>query len=109
MAMFTRLAGLSGASGIGAAAYGAHGLKAKDPSLAKSYDNAQKMHMLNSVMLAVVPRLPRPRLTGSLFVAGSALFCGSCYAVALTGDRSYGRLAPAGGFTLIAAWLTLVL
>ena len=33
---------------------------------------------------------------------------GSCYAVALSGDRSTGSLAPVGGFVMIAGWLTLV-
>lgn len=102
-----RLAGLSGASSVGAAAYGAHALHC-DPDLKRSYENAQRMHFVNSVLLVAAPVFARPGLTGLLLVAGTAAFSGSCYAVALTGDRSYGRLAPAGGLTLTAAWLSLV-
>jgi hypothetical protein len=46
---------------------------------------------------------------GALFAGGTALFCGSCYAVAATQDRAVGRAAPVGGTMLIAAWLALAL
>jgi uncharacterized membrane protein YgdD (TMEM256/DUF423 family) len=103
-----RVAGLSGASSVGAAAYGAHAFKG-DSTLQKSFENGQRLHMLHSVMLAMCPMLPRPHLSGCLFLGGIAVFSGSCYAAALTGDRANGRFAPIGGSTLIAAWLSLVL
>jgi uncharacterized membrane protein YgdD (TMEM256/DUF423 family) len=46
---------------------------------------------------------------GALFAGGTALFCGSCYAVAATQDRAVGRAAPVGGTMLMAAWLALAL
>ena len=46
---------------------------------------------------------------GGLFAGGVALFSGSCYAAALSGDRANGRLAPYGGGMLIAGWLALAL
>uniref|UniRef100_A0A6T7KJ55 Transmembrane protein 256 homolog n=1 Tax=Coccolithus braarudii TaxID=221442 RepID=A0A6T7KJ55_9EUKA len=107
--VFGRLGGISGASAIGAAAYGAHGFKPSDKTLVTSFENAQRMHLVHSVMLAVSPRLPRPMLSGSLFALGTAMFSGSCYAVALSGNRSYSKLAPAGGVTLMLAWLTIAL
>jgi uncharacterized membrane protein YgdD (TMEM256/DUF423 family) len=51
----------------------------------------------------------RPNLTGGLTLAGLLLFSGSCYTAALRQDRAFGRLAPYGGFSLIAAWLSLLL
>jgi len=44
---------------------------------------------------------------GGLFAGGITLFCGSCYAAALTQDRANGKLAPYGGGMLIAGWLAL--
>lgn len=44
---------------------------------------------------------------GGLAAAGILLFSGSCYAAALTGNRSNGKLAPFGGFSFIFAWLAL--
>ena len=109
MALITRLAGLSGATAVGAAAYGAHGLNDLDPALKRAFDNGNRMHLVHSVMLAVCPKLPRPMLSGGLFFAGTAVFSGSCYAAALSGDRANGKLAPIGGSTLILGWLSLCL
>ena len=105
-----RIAGLSGASWVGMAAYGAHGLKGVDSSLQKAFDNGNKMHGMHSIMLAVTPLLKRPHIAGALFSTGTAIFSGSCYAVALTKDREkYGGFAPYGGSLLILGWLSLVI
>ena len=109
MALITRLAGFSGASAVGAAAYRAHGLNDLDPALKKAFDNGNRMHLVHSVMLAVCPTLKRPMASGALFFTGTAIFSGSCYAAALSGDRANGKLAPIGGSTLILGWLSLVL
>ena len=50
-----------------------------------------------------------PRATLALFSLGIAVFSGSCYAAALSGDRAMGKLAPLGGTTLIAAWMSLAI
>lgn len=106
--VWTRIAGVSGASSIGLAAYGAHGLHL-DATLKNTFDNGNKMHLTHSVMLAMCPTLRRPNLSGALFSFGIAVFSGSCYAAALTKDRSNGRFAPIGGTALIVGWLTLIL
>lgn len=109
--IWRRLAGLSGASWVGAAAYGAHGLQGLDPIQMKTWDNGNKMHGMHSIMLAMVPtlKLKAPHLSGAFFLAGTAVFSGSCYAAVLTKDRANGRFAPIGGTGLIVAWLTLLL
>mmetsp|Transcript_28983 Transcript_28983/g.90221 ORF Transcript_28983/g.90221 Transcript_28983/m.90221 type:complete len:115 (+) Transcript_28983:92-436(+) len=108
-ALWRRVAGLAGASSVAAAAYGAHGLKVEDDKLVQTYQNGKNLHMLHSVMIAVGPLVARwPHATGALFSAGVAVFSGSCYASALTGERSWGRFAPVGGSTLILAWLSLL-
>lgn len=104
-----RIAGLSGASSVALAAYGAHALKVDgDPQRKVAFENANKSHMVNSVALALCPTLKRPAVSGGLFVAGTLIFSGSCYAYALSGDRKFSKLAPIGGFTMIGAWLSLV-
>ena len=108
-AIWTRVAGLSGASSVGLAAYGAHGLKDASPELVKTFDSGSRLHMVHSVMLAVCPLLRYPHLAGTLFLSGIVGFSGSCYTAALTADRSRGRFAPYGGTALIVGWLSLVL
>lgn len=46
---------------------------------------------------------------GSLLLVGMGLFCGSCYAFALTGNPSVKYGAPFGGTVLILAWLSVLL
>eukprot|EP00933_Yihiella_yeosuensis_P011808 TRINITY_DN11953_c0_g1_i1.p1 TRINITY_DN11953_c0_g1~~TRINITY_DN11953_c0_g1_i1.p1 ORF type:complete len:131 (+),score=17.12 TRINITY_DN11953_c0_g1_i1:46-393(+) len=108
--IWRRVAGLSGATSIAAAAYGAHGFKPSDEKFVQAFQNGKNLHMLHSVMIIVGPLVARwPHATGVLFSTGTAMFSGSCYASALTEDRSLGRLAPIGGGTLILAWLSLIL
>lgn len=46
---------------------------------------------------------------GWLFVAGTVLFSGSLYALALTGHRRWGAVAPAGGACFLLGWTALAL
>ena len=91
------------------AAYGAHGLKSNDPALKVTMENGVRLHMVHSVMLAICPLLPRPALSGALFLGGIAGFSGSCYAAVLTQDRQNGKFAPVGGTLLMLGWLSLIL
>ena len=109
---WVRLAGLSGASSVGMAAYGAHGVSHLDSQFKMVFDNGNKLHMAHSMAVLAgassVKCLRAPSLTLGLFTAGIGLFAGSCYGAALTENRSNGRLAPVGGTALIAAWLSLI-
>ncbi len=46
---------------------------------------------------------------GGLFLAGTALFSGSLYALALTGVRGLGLVTPFGGVAFVAGWIALAL
>jgi uncharacterized membrane protein YgdD (TMEM256/DUF423 family) len=46
---------------------------------------------------------------GWLFVAGTILFSGSLYVLALTGIKWLGAITPLGGVAFIAGWVCLVL
>jgi uncharacterized membrane protein YgdD (TMEM256/DUF423 family) len=56
-----------------------------------------------------VTRWPGPWVTsaGWLFVAGTVLFSGSLYLLALTGVRALGAITPFGGLAFILGWLAL--
>ncbi|KAF5835481.1 hypothetical protein DUNSADRAFT_7321 [Dunaliella salina] len=103
------LAGLSGASAVGAGAYGAHKFKPKDEHYSVVYQRANQYHLIHSFLLGMAPLARYPLPVASLATLGIGGFCGSCYAVALTEDRSWSIGAPFGGMALIAAWLALAL
>lgn len=108
---FTRLAGLSGALAVALGAYGAHVL-GSDPDkahLKHTFDTANKYHLIHSAVLLAIPLARRPRLSGSLFVGGMLVFCGTTYYHALTGDTQFRSYTPYGGVMLILAWLSLIL
>ena len=109
--VWRRVAGLSGASWVAAAAYGAHGLKGLDAQFVKTWDNGCRMHGFHSLALAMVPalKLSSPHAAGVLFLSGTCIFSGSCYAAVLTRDRTNGRFAPYGGGMLILGWLSLAI
>jgi uncharacterized membrane protein YgdD (TMEM256/DUF423 family) len=46
--------------------------------------------------------------SGWLFVAGSLLFSGSLFMLALTGVRWLGAITPIGGVCLLLGWLAAV-
>ena len=96
-------------------AFGAHALKAKlAPELMTVYQTAVQYHFWHALgLLAVgVLLLQRPEsgalvVAAWLLIAGLILFCGSLYALALTGVRGLGAVAPVGGVAFLAAWAAL--
>jgi uncharacterized membrane protein YgdD (TMEM256/DUF423 family) len=56
-------------------------------------------------------RRPGPLVhwAGWLFIAGTLLFSGSLYALALSGARWLGAITPLGGVGFLAGWLCLAL
>jgi uncharacterized membrane protein YgdD (TMEM256/DUF423 family) len=44
---------------------------------------------------------------GGLFAVGVLLFCGSLYALVLTGIKLLGAITPLGGVAFILGWLML--
>ena len=47
------------------------------------------------------------RWSAALIVAGILLFSGSLYALALTGQRGFGAVAPFGGAAFLLGWALL--
>jgi uncharacterized membrane protein YgdD (TMEM256/DUF423 family) len=96
-------------------AFGAHALKARlSPELMAAYQTAVQYHFWHALGLlaAGLLLLHRPDsgamvVAAWLLVAGLVLFCGSLYALALTGVRVWGAVAPLGGVAFLAAWVAL--
>ena len=108
-----RLAGLSGAAAVALGAYGAHVLNVSKEGVTeeqrKAFEVANRYHLIHSVALLGVPLVRKPSLTGFLMAGGIAVFCGTTYYHAFTGDKQYRQFTPYGGILLIAAWLSMIL
>uniref|UniRef100_A0A674MVJ0 Transmembrane protein 256 n=1 Tax=Takifugu rubripes TaxID=31033 RepID=A0A674MVJ0_TAKRU len=105
-----RLAALSGASAVGAGAYGAHGFKSSNPDDYRVlFEIANKYHFYHSLALLGAAHCRKPAVAGGLLLAGMGMFCGSLYHQALTGDPGMSKAAPYGGMALMAGWLAIVL
>lgn len=114
--LFFSVGSLSALVAVAAGAFGAHALRALlTPEYLAVFETAARYQMYHALaLLAVawaVPRWPGllPVWAGWLFVAGTVLFSGSLYILALTGVRGWGAVTPLGGVAFLAGWLCLVL
>lgn len=114
--LFVILGALSGAIGVGAGAFGAHALRAKlEPRMLEVFETGARYQMYHAIALLAVAwvasRWPGSLTTASgwLFVAGTVLFSGSLYAMALSDVRALGAITPIGGVCFIAGWVCLAL
>jgi uncharacterized membrane protein YgdD (TMEM256/DUF423 family) len=101
---------LLAALGMALGAFGAHALKASLPPPALGWwQTAVQYQMWHALGLLVVGALPQPRLglPAALLGAGTILFSGSLYLMALTGARWLGAVTPLGGAAMIAGWALL--
>ena len=105
---------LSGFVSVAAGAFGAHALRARiAPDLLAAFETGARYQMIHALAIVaaawVSSRAPGPAgpLAGWLFVAGTVLFSGSLYALALTGARGLGAVTPVGGLAFLAGWLAL--
>lgn len=112
--LFVMMAALSGAIGVGAGAFGAHALRAKlEPRMLEVFETGARYQMYHAIALLgvawVASRWPGSTATaaGWLLLAGTILFSGSLYAMALTGVRGLGAITPLGGVCFIAGWICL--
>ena len=108
------LGSLSALISVGAGAFGAHALRARlTPELLAVFETGARYQMYHALGLLAagwaVTRWPGPWpvRAGWLFVAGTVLFSGSLYALALSGVRWLGAITPFGGVALLAGWACL--
>lgn len=104
------LAGLAVALG----AFGAHGLKdlLAERDTSEVFETAvryQFFHALALVACAWRASLGEPGAAHAAraFLAGTAIFSGSLYALAIVGPRWLGAITPIGGVLLLVGWFLL--
>ena len=111
------LAGVNGALGIGAAAFGAHGLENQIPATdLAAFSTGAEYQIYHAIALFALGGWLRNetapvatfQLCGWLFLMGILLFSGSLYFLGLTGSRALVLLTPVGGLAFLAGWLALV-
>lgn len=111
--LFLALGGASGFIAVAAGAFGAHALKEKlSPELLQTFETGARYQMYHAVALCLVglgfARAPSPMAAaGWSFVAGTVLFSGSLYALALSGVKVLGAVTPFGGLAFLAGWALL--
>ena len=96
-------------------AFGAHAVKNQlAPELFAVYQTAVQYHFWHAlgllgvgILMAQWPTARALAWTAWLLIAGLFFFCGSLYALALTGTPWLGAVTPIGGAAFIAAWLIL--
>jgi len=100
-------------------AFGAHALKGLiSTNMMAVFDTAvqyQMFHALALIFLGLLLHLISGtnlqikwfKLAGNLFLIGLVLFCGSLYALAISGVKILGAITPLGGLAFILGWLVL--
>lgn len=97
-------------------AFGAHGLRNKLDAYSMSvYERAVFYHFVHALGILLVALLARTMAitpagqarVAWLLLVGIVVFCGSLYALALSGLRILGAITPIGGLAFIIGWLML--
>ena len=100
----------SGFVAVGAGAFGAHALRERlSPELLAVFETGVRYQMYHALALVALGLGP---IDGSVwiirarqaFVAGTLLFSGSLYLLALSGARGWGIVTPLGGLALLGGW-----
>ena len=104
-----------GLAGVAAGAFGAHAAKAwmaaERMSVFETASRYQVLHALALFASAWVLQSWPGRLAwvaGLCFIAGTVLFCGSLYLLALLDLPRLGAITPFGGLGFLAGWTLLV-
>ena len=114
--VFLALGSASAFLAVAAGAFGAHALRRRlDESLLAAFETGVRYQMYHALALLaiawVVDRWGGGLVvwSGWLFVAGTVVFSGSLYLLALTGQRMFGAVTPLGGVAFLAGWLVLLI
>ena len=116
MRIWLAIAAVNGALAVAAGAFAAHGLEGR--LVASSFDvfetgaRYQMYHALAIGLAALVMQGEAARAAQFacwLFLAGIVLFCGSLYALSLSGVATFGFITPVGGVAFLAGWIALII
>jgi uncharacterized membrane protein YgdD (TMEM256/DUF423 family) len=105
---------LLGFLGVAAGAFGAHAMRAKlTPERLDNWKTAadyQLWHALATIFAGLAAARwasGAAAAAGWCFVAGTAVFSGSLYALAVTDRRKLGAITPIGGALFLLGWALL--
>jgi len=91
-------------------AFAAHGLKARlAPDMLVVFETGVRYQAYHALALLLLAALRGPDKAGWCFVAGIAVFSGSLYVLALTGEKRLGMITPIGGVLFLAGWVLFAL
>jgi uncharacterized membrane protein YgdD (TMEM256/DUF423 family) len=104
------LGAISGLVSVAAGAFGAHGVP--DPNAREWLRTGAAYEMTHALAVFACVWVAQnggreARAAAALFIAGSVLFSGSLYAMALGASRAIGVATPIGGLALMAGWIAL--
>jgi uncharacterized membrane protein YgdD (TMEM256/DUF423 family) len=108
------IAAMTGALGVVFDAFGAHALAGRlEPHALTIFATGSRYQLFHALAIGLAALAARgaaktfAQRAALLFFAGTVLFSGSLYAMALTGVRVLGFITPLGGLALIAGWIML--
>lgn len=101
-----------GFTGVALGAFGAHGLPRDTSAQALDWwKTAAQYHLVHALALLLTGTLgllgARADAAGWCFLAGSAIFSGTLYAMTLGAPRFLSAITPLGGLLLLLGWLAL--
>jgi uncharacterized membrane protein YgdD (TMEM256/DUF423 family) len=105
------IAGISGFSGVGLGAFGAHGFRdILSPEMMEIYKTGVFYHLIHSVVLLALSMFPGSSFDFSrwFIFAGIILFSFSLYIYSVTGITFIAYFAPFGGACFLIGWLSLL-
>lgn len=110
--LWVALGAISALISVAMGAFGAHGLEGKlDARSMAVFHTAAQYEMYHSLALIALglwaarnPQSLGAPLPGWAFTIGTVLFCGSLYALALSGIRILGAITPFGGVAFLIGW-----
>ena len=107
---WTGLAAVSGLLAVAFGAFAAHGMS--QPKPVEWLHTGSQYQMTHALAVFAAFALHRAGARGmglvaALFLAGTVLFSGSLYAMALGGPRVLGAVTPIGGLSFMVGWALL--
>ena len=105
-----RISAIMGFLAVALGAFGAHGLKAILESNGQlgTWEKAAHYHLVHAVALVALSLCGKLRVwPWRLWLAGTVIFSGTLYVLAMTNVKWLGAITPIGGTLLLAGWLAL--
>jgi uncharacterized membrane protein YgdD (TMEM256/DUF423 family) len=113
---FSILGGLLAMLAVAAGAFGAHLLRQTlNPQSLNAFEVGVRYQMYHALALIAIAwalgSFPHSLVatSGWLLFAGTLIFSGSLYILALSGARFWGAITPIGGVILLAGWLLFII